>query len=180
MARFADFFTNGGYSKALAERDAIASRSVGNTGYSNAQTLAMRLANDLSRGRNAELQGQTMAENIPLGQRIAMAAQQNITQPADYYDYISSLQDAGVKTANQRVAQQQANAMNAQERIGQGIESNLAGAKTGFKVGMLANDGSTNTSYKVAPPDPNDARTIAQNNAQNKVYNEDFFDPNRR
>ena len=138
MARIADFFTNNGYSKALEERDRLADASMGSSGYTRAQTEAMRFARELAKSRNAQLQGNTISENTPLGQRIAMAAQPQ-PQQADMANVFHGLDTAGVTAAENRVAQQQANAMNKQARLGQALESGANAIDAGLKAGMMKN-----------------------------------------
>lgn len=133
-SRIADIFTNGGYSKALEERDKLAASSLGSSGYTRSQTEAMRMARDLAKSHNATVQGQSMNENIPLGQRIAMAVNPSVEN--DMASAFHNMDVAGVDAAENRVAQQQANAMNAQERLFGGLQSAVNAADTGFKLGM--------------------------------------------
>ena len=95
--RIADIFTGGKYSKALKERDRLADAALGASGYSKSQTEAMRMARELARGRQAQLQGQAMSSNMPLGQRMALAAQNVPT--VDAANMFHSLDTAGVKAA---------------------------------------------------------------------------------
>lgn len=134
--RIADIFTNGGYSKALDERDTMANALLGSSGYSKAQTDAIRFAQNLARGKAAEMQGRSMTENMPLGQRIAMAAQAQEVPQADASQMFHSLDKAGVKSAENRIAQQQANAMNTQARVGGALESGANALANGMKAGI--------------------------------------------
>lgn len=136
MGRIADLFTGGKYSKALKERDRLADAALGASGYSKSQTEAMRMARELARGRQAQLQGQAMSSNMPLGQRMALAAQNVPT--VDAANMFHSLDTAGVKAAENRVAQQQANAMNSQARIGQALESGASAIKNGLNAAALS------------------------------------------
>lgn len=136
MARISDWFTNGGYSKALDERNRLADASLGASGYTRAQTEAMRFARDLAKSHNAQLQGNTMSENTPLGQRLAMSSQVQPQSP-DMANVFHGLDTAGVTASENRVAQQQANAMNKQARLGQALESGANAIDAGLKAGMM-------------------------------------------
>lgn len=138
MARFADWFTNGGYSRALEERDKLAEEGLGASGYTAAQTRAMRMARDLARGRQAMKQGESMSANTPLGQRIAEAAQAQQYEPIDAYNMYHEMDKAGVRAGENRIAQQQANAMNAQAKVGQTLESGANALKSGLIAAALA------------------------------------------
>ena len=138
MARLSDIFTNGGYSRALEERDKLAEEGLGASGYTAAQTRAMRMARDLARGIQAMKQGESMSANTPLGQRIAEAAQAQQYEPINAYNMYHEMDKAGVKAAENRIAQQQANAMNAQAKVGQMLESGASALKSGLNAAALA------------------------------------------
>lgn len=138
MPRIADIFTNGGYSRALEERDKLAEEGLGASGYTAAQTRAMRMARELARGRQAMQQGESMSANTPLGQRIAQAAQAQSLPQIDAFNMYHEMDKAGVKSAENRVAQQQANAMNQQARIGQVLESGASALKSGLNAAAIA------------------------------------------
>lgn len=131
--RLADLFTGGGYSKALEERDKLASSAYGSSGYTNAQTQAMRMAADMAKSRIASKLGEQMSGNQSIGERLANS---NVSPEDNYANMFHEMDTKGVEAAEDRIAQQLANAKNAQAAVGRGVESLASGLDAGLKAGL--------------------------------------------
>lgn len=74
-----------------------------------------------------------MSGNQSIGERLANS---NVSPEDNYANMFHEMDTKGVEAAEDRIAQQLANAKNAQAAVGRGVESLASGLDAGLKAGL--------------------------------------------
>lgn len=120
MARVADWFTGGGYSKALKERDKTADQA---TSFTNVSQQANQINQQINRG------AVDVDDSRYIGQRLNAAKQPQ--QMADVYSTADASNQAALKAADKNVYHQYTKGINNFERLKKAVVSPLMAAAQG-------------------------------------------------
>lgn len=120
MARVADLFTGGGYSKALKERDRTADQA---TSFENVSQQANQINQQINKG------AVEVDDSRYIGQRLNAAKQPQ--QMADVYSVADKSNKAALEAANKNVYHQYTKGINNFERLKKAVVSPLIAAAQG-------------------------------------------------
>lgn len=120
MARVADLFTGGGYSKALKERDRTADQA---TSFENVSQQANQINQQINKG------AVDVDDSRYIGQRLNAAKQPQ--QMADVYSVADKSNKAALEAANKNVYHQYTKGINNFERLKKAVVSPLIAAAQG-------------------------------------------------